>query len=82
MAGTDMIERVRTWLMARKPEITKIGLDEDLIDGRVIDSVAFVEFLLFLEDLVGHDIALTEQNAVVFRTLRGINDHILSGARQ
>jgi hypothetical protein len=77
-----MIGQVRSWLIARKPGITEIGLDDDLIDSRVIDSLAFVEFLLFLEDLVGHDITLTEQNAVVFRTLRGINDHVLTGAQR
>jgi len=75
----DMIEHVRSWLMARKPGITEIGLDDDLIDTRVIDSLAFVEFVLFIEELLGYEIMITESNVAALRTLRGIHDHVLAG---
>jgi len=73
-----MMEHVRSWLMARKPETTEIGLDDDLIDTRVIDSLAFVEFVLFIEELLGHEIMITESNVAALRTLRGIHDHVLA----
>jgi hypothetical protein len=73
-----MIERVRTWLLERNPEIVEIGLDEDIIDSRLIDSVAFPELLLFLEELTGRELELTRESAVAFRTLRGIRDKVLA----
>jgi hypothetical protein len=72
-----MIERVRDWLLARNPGVHDIGLDDDIIDTRLIDSIAFPELLLLLEDLTGRELALTADNVVSFRTLRGIRDKIL-----
>jgi hypothetical protein len=72
-----MIERVRSWLLARNPDVEDIGLDDDIIDTRLIDSLAFPELLLLLEDLTGRELALTPDNVVSFRTLRGIRDKIL-----
>jgi hypothetical protein len=77
---SDLVDQVRSWLLARNPGLADIGLDEDLIDSRVIDSLGFTEFLLLLEELVGHEITLDASNVVVFRTLRGIRDHVLTGA--
>jgi len=74
----DMMEHVRSWLMARKPETIEIGLDDDLIDTRVIDSLAFVEFVLFIEELLGHEIMITDSSVAALRTLRGIHDHVLA----
>lgn len=76
----DVVDRLRTWLLARNPNVVDIGLDDDLIDSRVIDSLAFTEFLLMLEELVGHEITLDASNVTSFRTLRGIRDHVLTGA--
>jgi acyl carrier protein len=77
MATIDKLERVRSWLRARNPEVGDIDLDVDLIDHRLIDSLAFTEFVLFLEDVVGHEIVLNERSVVALRTLGGINDQVL-----
>jgi acyl carrier protein len=77
----DTIARIRSWLMARKPELTEIGLDDDLIDTRVIDSLGFVEFVMFIEELVGCDIMITDSNVAALRTLRGIHDQVLTGLK-
>jgi len=80
MAG-DGIERVRAWLLARNPEVTVIGWDEDLIDSRLIDSLDFPQLIFLLEDLVGHELELTAENVVGFRTLRGLRDKVLVDSR-
>jgi acyl carrier protein len=72
-----LIERVRSWILERNPEVSEIGLDEDIIDSRLIDSLAFPELLIFLEELAGKELALTQENAVAFRTLRGMRDKVL-----
>ncbi|MFD4693589.1 acyl carrier protein [Streptomyces sp. NBC_00683] len=71
------IERVRAWLLARNPEVTAIDWDEDLIDSRLIDSLDFPQLLFLLEDVAGHELELTAENVVGFRTLRGIRDKVL-----
>ncbi|GHH88235.1 hypothetical protein GCM10018793_67130 [Streptomyces sulfonofaciens] len=75
-----MIDEVRSWLLARNDGVTDIGLDEDLIDSRLIDSLGFPEFLLFLEELAGRELDLGQESVVAFRTLRGIRDRVLAGA--
>lgn len=74
-----MIEHIRSWLLIRNPEIRSIHDEDDLIDNRLIDSLGFQEFLLFLEEMVGREIILNESSAVSLRTLRGIRDNILAG---
>jgi acyl carrier protein len=74
-----MMNEVEAWLLSRNPGLTTIDYDQDLIDTRVIDSLTFTEFLLLLEELLGHELEFTEQSAVAFRTLRGIEEHIVGG---
>ncbi|MFF8729212.1 acyl carrier protein [Streptomyces sp. NPDC015171] len=76
--AADVIEQVRTWLLARNPEVSAIGWDEDLIDSRFIDSLDFPQLLLLLEELAGRELELTPENVVGFRTLRGIRDTVLA----
>ena len=75
----DMLEGVRAWLLARKPEITDIDLDLDLIENRVVDSLSFIEFLYFLEELTGNNLQTQAQSLATFRSLRVIRDNILHG---
>jgi acyl carrier protein len=75
----DQMERVKGWLRARNPDCGEIDLDMDLIDNRLVDSLAFTEFLLFLEGLVGREIVLTEESVVALRTLGGIRQRVLQG---
>ncbi|MFD6416762.1 acyl carrier protein [Streptomyces sp. NPDC060194] len=75
----DAVERVRAWLLARNPEVAGIGWDEDLIDGRLVDSLDFPQLIFLLEDVAGRELELTAENVVGFRTLRGIRDTVLGG---
>ncbi|WZB60726.1 hypothetical protein WJ970_23425 [Achromobacter xylosoxidans] len=47
----------------------------DLIESRIVDSLMFVEFLLFLEDHFGCEILLDSGDVGAFRTVRGIYDN-------
>lgn len=73
----ETIKYVEEWLLARRPELTAISLDLDLIENRVIDSLGFMEFLYFLEELVGCEIVFDAQSLNSFRTLRIIQENIL-----
>jgi acyl carrier protein len=69
---------VKEWLLARKPELKEIDLDTDLIEGRIIDSLGFIEFIYLLEKVSGRLINLNEQSVNSFRTLRPVRDNILN----
>ncbi|MFP5261892.1 MAG: acyl carrier protein [Blastocatellia bacterium] len=72
---------VKRWLMARKRELKEIGPDTDLIEGRVIDSLGFIEFIHLLERVSGHAINLNAQSVNSFRTPRLVRDNILNRTR-
>jgi len=68
-AGRD----IEHWIVGRsKEELTHVDHDHDLIDNRVIDSLAFVEFLLYLEELSGQEIPLDGIDIEDFRSINTI----------
>ena len=75
------IEPVKQWLLARKPELQDLEPDLDLIESRVLDSLSFLEFVFFLEELTGREIRVTPDMVVSFRTLRSIEEKIFHGSR-
>lgn len=78
--STQQMDQIKSWLLAKKPELQDIDPDFDLIENRVIDSLGFIEFVLFLEEVRGREIELHAGSADVFRTLRSIQDNIIDGA--
>jgi acyl carrier protein len=77
MSGTPPIEQVRGWLLGRRPDLEEIDLDLDLIENRVIDSLGFLDFVFFLEELTGRELQSDLQSVNSFRTLRAIQGNIL-----
>jgi acyl carrier protein len=75
----DGIEQIRSWLLARKPAFAELPDDLDLIENRVIDSLIFLEFVFFLEELTGRELQTTAETVEAFRTLRSIEGKILHG---
>jgi acyl carrier protein len=75
--GAD--DLVLSYLLARRPELTSIDPDLDLIDNRIIDSLSFVNFLYVLEEQSGQQISLDEVSPEDFRTLRRIRERFFSG---
>ena len=71
------LERLKAWLLARRPDLADVDLDTDLIEARLLDSMAFMDFLLYIEELIGQEVDLNEHSQDWFRTLRGIRDTVL-----
>jgi acyl carrier protein len=72
------LETVTQWLLQRRPELTHIPPDLDLIENRVLDSLSLMEFLFLLEQETGtsHDPESLEVDD--FRTLRNIEKRFLA----
>ena len=77
--GTDKaLETITQWLLQRKPGLTQIPPDLDLIENRVLDSLSLVEFLFLLEQETG--ISQDPGSLAVddFRTLQSIEKRFLA----
>lgn len=74
---TEQMEKIVAWLRAKKPHAPQLDPDLDLIQGRVIDSLIYIEFIFFLEELSGYELQSHAENANRFRTLRSIQDNVL-----
>jgi hypothetical protein len=77
----DEVRRVRDWIVSRHAWTAEVGLDTDLIESRLIDSVEFAEFLFTLEEITGNLIDLASVDLNAFRSLRSIESHFLRRAR-
>ena len=77
---SEGLEAVKKWLLARKPEYRDLELDLDLIESRVLDSLSFLEFVFFLEEITGREIKVTAEVVESFRTLRTIEEKIFQGS--
>ena len=43
------VKRLRDWILERNPELDDVPADADIIDNRLITSLQFVGFMLFIE---------------------------------
>ena len=77
MTAGQQLEEVKRWLLNKKRATTNIDLDADLIEHRVLDSLDFVSFIIFLEGLTGREIQPSVFKPSTFRTLRSIHDNLL-----
>ena len=76
------IARVKRWLLDRKPEVPDFDLDFDLIENRIVDSLVFLEFVFFLEELAGRELQTGPDQMHSFRTLRTIERDILDADKK
>jgi acyl carrier protein len=74
------LESVKLFISEHNPHIGAPALDDDLIDGRAIDSRAFIDFVILLEELGGRVIDPDELDIEDFRTLRRIAARFLGQA--
>ena len=65
-------QAVVAWIASRRKFPVEIADDADLIESRLINSLDFVEFLLFLEDLSGAEISLDRIQLAHLRTVDAI----------
>lgn len=72
------IELIKKWLLDQNKSFAgEIDLDADLIERRIIDSLRFMEFVIFLEELTDREIGSDPKTIASLRTLRKIRDHVL-----
>ncbi|MFI6651568.1 acyl carrier protein [Streptomyces sp. NPDC050529] len=76
---SDDLTFVTEYLLSRKPELTAIDPDLDLIDNRILDSLGFISFLYVLEERTGQEISLDSVTPEDFRTLNRIRARFFDG---
>jgi acyl carrier protein len=73
----ERLQPVITWLHERNPDLAAIPPDLDLVENRIVDSLAFMEFILLIEDIIGREISREEIDVDRFRTLNAISVNFL-----
>ena len=66
------VDRVIEYLLGKRPDLTSIDPDLDLIENRVLDSLGFVNFLYVLEEQTGQEILMENVTPADFRTINAI----------
>lgn len=66
------IDSMARWLRSKKPEITSIDPDDNLLEKGLLDSLQFVNFLFFVEQVRGAPIPPEQVVPKNFSTLRSI----------
>lgn len=59
-------------ILESNPDIDTVDPAEDLIEGRLIDSLQFVEVLAIIEDAIGREVDVTRLTVDDFRSLNAI----------
>ena len=73
----DALTKIKDWILVTNPAITDLSLDTDIIENRLIDSLQFVSFLLYIEEVRGARIPPDQIKPDSFRTLYSIRDCFL-----
>jgi acyl carrier protein len=74
-----MMHDVLAWILEKNPDLPQPPTEhDDLIGGRLIDSLAFLEFIYLLEELTGRPIDLQAVTIEDFRTLARIEERFFS----
>ncbi len=79
-ADSESMRTVVAFLHRCSGSTEEIDGDRDLIEARILDSLALVEFLLLLEEITGAPIDLTRTDVDLLRTLNGISTLIADAA--
>ncbi|WP_182879276.1 MULTISPECIES: phosphopantetheine-binding protein [unclassified Microbispora] len=75
---TARIDQIKEWILAKHKNRTDVGVDEDLIDSRLVDSLSFVEFVFLIQEVSGVEIDMDTLNISDIRTLAAIEKHFLA----
>jgi acyl carrier protein len=72
------IDLLRDWILKNSPKIQSVEDDDDLIESRALDSLAFMRFVYFIEEVFDREVVLDESVAQNFRTLAAVCRHFKS----
>lgn len=68
-AGVDAVVQ---YLLKKRPDLTSIDPELDLVENRILDSLGFVDFLYVLEEQTGQEILMENVKPSDFRTINAI----------
>ncbi|WP_328303190.1 acyl carrier protein [Streptomyces sp. NBC_00435] len=60
------------YLLGKRPGLTEIDPELDLVENRILDSLGFVNFLYVLEEQTGEEILMENVTPSDFRTINAI----------
>lgn len=66
---TRVLTQLQNWIERVRPDIGRIAAETDLIEERVIDSLQFMNFIAYVEELRGASIQADDIDMDHFRTL-------------
>ena len=66
------VDAVVQYLLKKRPDLTSIDPDLDLVENRILDSLGFVDFLYVLEEQTGEEILMENVKPSDFRTINAI----------
>ncbi len=74
------LDLLRNWILENHPNIRSVGDDDELIESRILDSFALIEFVYFVEEVFGREIVLDESVAANFRSLAAVCRYFKMGS--
>lgn len=69
---------VTEFLRDKCPDADQIALDDDLLDGGILQSLHFVELLYLIEERLGVELSMDEVSTEDFRTISRIKERFLA----
>lgn len=78
----DPVSKIREYILGKNPDCVEIMDTTDIIEKRLIDSLQFVEFLMFIEEVANIKIDLESIDVDDFRTIENIALFISGGANR
>jgi acyl carrier protein len=74
------LAEVAAWIRTRHPEVEEIDPDYDLIENRLVDSLALVEFIILVERLAGRPLEVDTIDLDDFRSLNRLHKAFFADA--
>jgi acyl carrier protein len=75
-----LIEQIRRKANGKISDNTEIELGTDLLTAGILDSIGFVELLMFIETEYGYQIDLVNADPAQFTTINGLCELALKSA--
>ncbi|HEX8699784.1 MAG TPA: acyl carrier protein [Myxococcaceae bacterium] len=75
----DIERKLKDWIVQHNAAAKDIGPDTNIIESRLIDSLQFVSFLLYVEELRGKEIPEDQVSLESFRSLSVIRNTFFGG---
>ena len=70
----EITRKLRAWIARLRPDLSELALDVDIMEDRIIDSLQFMSFITYIEELREEGIAADDIDISHFRSLQTILD--------